>query len=129
MKKNNKAFTLVELVITITLIIILTSISVPRYKNYSLSAKKAEGYALLGAIRDAQKQYKSEYATFFSSGRSYTANHEVLGIDARTNKYFTNFCVGNGAGAYYFTAYVTSRDLGAMTLSFNLSATTGAIFE
>lgn len=129
MKNKIKGFTLIEMVITITLIIILTSISVPRYKNYSVSAKKAEGYALLGAIRDTQKQYKSEYATFFYSGNSYTANHEVLGVDARTNKYFTSFCVGNGAGVYYFTAYVKSKDLGTMTLRFNLSENPGAIFN
>lgn len=94
MKK--KGFTLIELVITIFVIVILSTISVPIYENYVTKAQLSEGYVLLAAIRDAQFRYYNEWGNFLlsrDSSSDLTANEEVLGIDARTNKYFTCFCV------------------------------------
>ncbi len=89
--KKLKGFTLVELVITIAIVIILSVVSVPIYRNYTVKAKLSEAYSLLGVILSAQKAYYSEYGMFAGHG-SWTANHEVLGIDARGNRYFTWFC-------------------------------------
>ena len=96
------AFTLVELVITIAIVIILSVISVPIYRGYVDKAKWSEGYALLGTILSAQKAYYSEYGLFLNrqdssgnAGANYFTSHEtVLGIDARGNKYFTWFWIG-----------------------------------
>ncbi len=91
-----KGFTLVELVITIAIVIILSVVSVPIYQGYTRKAKMAEGYALLGLILSAQKNYYSEYGVFlddhYASPRDcWTCKEDVLGIDARGNKYFTCF--------------------------------------
>ena len=88
-----KGFTLVELVITIAIVIILSVISVPIYRGYVDKAKMSEGYSLLGLILSAQKSYYSEYGNFYVSSGSnmWTNNDTVLGIDARSNKYFTRF--------------------------------------
>ena len=99
---KNKGFTLVELVITIAIVIILSVVSVPIYRGYVNKAKMAEGYALLGTLLSAQKAYFSEYGNFFDDGSGtpkadtsyYTCNEPILGIDARGNKYFTWFNVG-----------------------------------
>ncbi len=101
-RKNKTGFTLVELVIVIAIVIILSVISVPIYRGYVDKAKYAEGYALLGSILSAQKNYYSEYGTFLHVLRSsagsgiYTNNETVLGIDARGNKYFTWFAITYG---------------------------------
>ncbi len=89
----NVGFTLVELVIVIAIVIILSVVSVPIYRNYVDKAKLAEGYALLGTILTAQKAYFSEYGNFcVSNSTNYWTNYDtVLGIDARGNKYFTRF--------------------------------------
>ncbi len=93
-------FTLVELVIVIAIVIILSVISVPIYRGYVDKAKMAEGYALCGIILSAQKAYYSEYGNFLRAIESsvgdgrWTCNETVLGIDARGNKYFTRFVVG-----------------------------------
>ena len=91
-------FTLVELVITIAIVIILSVISVPIYRGYVDKAKMSEGYALLGTIFSAQKAYYSEHGNFLRSveGGMVTCCNEVLGIDARGNKYFTYFSSGLG---------------------------------
>ena len=96
MKRKIKGFTLVELVITIAIVIILSVISVPIYRGYVDKAKMSEGYALLGTIISAQKAYYSEYGNFLRHEEAgyYTSYNEVLGIDARSNKYFTWFRAG-----------------------------------
>ncbi len=101
--KKIKGFTLVELVITIAIVIILSVISVPIYRGYVDKAKWSEGYALMGTILSAQKTYYSEYGNFLNDGRSSAGNaafsnkEDVLGIDARGNKYFTAFNIGYSA--------------------------------
>ena len=96
MKKALKGFTLVELVITIAVIIVLSAISVPIYKNYTKKAKYAEAYVLLGVLREAEKTYYNQYGTFYwdeNHASDYTSHDDVLGVDARGNKYFTKFIV------------------------------------
>ena len=142
------AFTLVELVITIAIVIILSVISVPIYRGYVDKAKYSEGYALLGTILSAQKAYYSEYGNFLfredgsASGISnnYTCNEPILGIDARGNKYFTLFATGHGDGGgrdsmkfYFATHLVKSEDLrnidGKSCLSLLYNVTTGQILS
>ena len=142
MKRKLKGFTLVELVITIAIVIILSVVSVPIYRGYVNKAKMAEGYALLGTILSAQKAYYSQYGSFLrdtqastKGGKYYTTNEEVLGIDARGNKYFTLFSIGfSGASEilYGYRAFVIippelrERDEPGLGLYYNL--TTGAKF-
>lgn len=107
MKKLNnkqKGFTLVELIITLMVIIVLMSVSVPFYKSYTENFKIAEGYALLATIRSAQEQYYSEYGTFLQDYNSsaggynvFTSKETVLDINALTNKYFRSFSVSRWA--------------------------------
>lgn len=123
-----KGFTLIELVITIAIIIILSSISAPIYKNHTKNAKLTEAYALLGAIRDAQVTYRQEYRTFLycrnssAKEKESTCNDEVLGIDARVNKYYTWFNVGHSANRYSFTAWVQSPTYYTMRLIYDLTS-------
>ncbi|MBQ3834546.1 MAG: prepilin-type N-terminal cleavage/methylation domain-containing protein [Elusimicrobia bacterium] len=116
--KNILGFTLVELIITIAIIVVLSMISGPLYKDYVTTAKLSEGYVLLAAIRDAQLQYYNEYGNFYTPyhkfGNGSYSKDDVLGIDARGNKYFTLFNAGynhygHGSGndlQYFFQAQV-----------------------
>jgi prepilin-type N-terminal cleavage/methylation domain-containing protein len=105
-------FSLIEVIITITIIAILSIISGPIYRSYSDKATMAEGYALLGTIRAAQEAYREDTGTFLhgdnSSSKKWlveTCNDEVLGIDARHNKYYTSFRCGSNwsAGGIVYT--------------------------
>lgn len=80
------------------LVITLSLVSMPLYKGrYSNNAKLAEGYALLGAIKDAQINYYNEYGYFYArsgahGGQEYwTVVEPGLGINALNNRYFTWF--------------------------------------
>ncbi len=129
---NKKGFTLVELVITIAIVIILSVISVPIYRGYTDKAKMAEGYALLGLICSAQKNYYSEYGLFLvdtssSAGSNlYTCNDEVLGIDARSNKYYTYFTTGtwNAGMKISFVARVKAESFKELFLKYDITSGT-----
>ncbi|MBQ3834001.1 MAG: prepilin-type N-terminal cleavage/methylation domain-containing protein [Elusimicrobia bacterium] len=118
--KKEKGFTLVEMVIVVALVIILSTISVPLYKGNVEKARQTEGYALLGVIRDAQLKYYAEYRTFIhcyagSAGTaqngwpSFTCNDNILGIDARANRYYTDFCISHNAKDIKFAFTAGSR--------------------
>ncbi|MBQ3835468.1 MAG: prepilin-type N-terminal cleavage/methylation domain-containing protein [Elusimicrobia bacterium] len=127
MKKIKKkvGFTLIELVIVITLVTILSVISVPIYNNYIRDTKRSEAYIFLSRLRDAQQEYYHEYGTFYNS--TYTSNDTVLKVDARNNKYFTWFHPGYGANSLgyivwlYLGSYSNGTGWHGMTLKFNLS--------
>ena len=98
---SKAGFSLMELVITVTIIIILSAISGPIYKSFSSKAHLAEAYALLGTLRSAQENYFNDKNTYLfgnncSSGSWLipTCNDEILGVDARPNKYYTAFLGG-----------------------------------
>ena len=136
MKK--RGFTLTEVVITMILVITLALISLPLYRGrFSNKAKLAEGYALLGAIKDAQFDYYNEYGYFLGHNAALkvawgsdakTCNHPVLGINAINNRYFTLFNAHNPNGvnhdgeyAYQFRAAVYSAKAGTITQLFDIT--------
>ncbi|MBQ3834720.1 MAG: prepilin-type N-terminal cleavage/methylation domain-containing protein [Elusimicrobia bacterium] len=137
MKRNG--FTLVELVVTIMIVIVLSAVSVPLYKGFTSKAKIAEGNVLLGRIRDAQLEYYNEYRNFLwgdqssiQNRNSFSCKEDVLGIDARTNKYFTMFQVsyGNNNNVWnQFLAIIKSKDLGTLSMQFWLGQNATTIYQ
>ncbi len=125
-------FTLVELVITIAIVIILSVISVPIYRGYVDKAKMSEGYALLGLIKSAQENYYSEYGIFLDDDSStggnerFTCNEEILGINTRTNKYYTAFNVNKANNVAPnpllregFLAIIQGNDMKSLTMRYS----------
>ena len=100
-----RGFSLIELVLVIAIIMVLSLVSGPLYRNHANKSRQTEGYALLGTIRAAQESYFGEFGNFLyetesSSGKNRTpvGYEEVLGIDARMNKFYKTFKVGAWAG-------------------------------
>jgi len=91
--RNQKGFTLVELMITIVIVGILAAVAVPIYTANIKKAKMSECDAALGTIRTALRVY---YATndpspqYPSWDGAVTADSSGLEIDAAdlTGKYF-----------------------------------------
>ncbi|MBU1343052.1 MAG: prepilin-type N-terminal cleavage/methylation domain-containing protein [Proteobacteria bacterium] len=64
-KKNQKGFTLIEVMIVIAIIGVLAAIAIPNYKNYQFKAKSAEAKTNLGAIRTMEEAYKAENDAYY----------------------------------------------------------------
>jgi type IV pilus assembly protein PilA len=67
MLKNNKGFTLIELMIVVAIIGILAAIAIPNFMTYQCKAKQAEAKSVLGSIRVLQEAYFAEFDKYANS--------------------------------------------------------------
>lgn len=74
--KQQKGFTLIELMIVIAIIGILAAIAIPAYQDYTVRSKVSEGLNLAGAAKLAVAE------TFDSKGYMPTADNVSYGLPA-----------------------------------------------
>ncbi len=91
---KNSGFTLIELMVTITIIAILASVALPSYNAYVARSKIAEATSELSQWRNAVERYYQDNRTF----TNVCANTGPTGT-----KYFTYTCV-SAAETYTLTA-------------------------
>lgn len=66
MRRNQKGFTLMELMVVIVIVAILAAVAVPLYINYVNDARRTEARGAIGAVITAEQ-------TFFQINGSYAA--------------------------------------------------------
>ena len=63
-RKSNKGFTLIELMIVVAIIGILAAIAIPNFLRFQLKSKSSEGKVNIAAIRTAEEAYLAEFGTY-----------------------------------------------------------------
>ena len=66
-RRNQGAFTLMELMIVISIIGVLAAVAIPSFRNYQLTAKRAEAFGNLAGLAKAQKSYYAEFSQFLAA--------------------------------------------------------------
>lgn len=74
MRRNEKGFTLMELMVVIVIVAILAAVAVPLYINYVRDAQRTEAKGAIGAIITGEQ-------TFFQRYGTYTANMDSVNVD------------------------------------------------
>ena len=125
--RDERGFTLVELVITMVIVGILAVVSVPIYKGFVDKAKATEGVALVGGIRSSERIYYAEH-NGYATGTVATVLG-LLDLSQPDGKYF-----GSGSAAsiaadatYGFIATAQGNGGGATNIHVRIRGTTGQV--
>ena len=113
MKKVQKGFTLIELMIVVAIIGILAAIAIPAYQDYTIRAQVTEGLNLASSAKAAVSE------TFGSNG-TWPATNAAAGLSASTDikgKYVTGIEVGAGGLITITFGGQANGAIGAKTLA------------
>lgn len=72
-RKSNKGFTLIELMIVVAIIGILAAIAIPNFLRFQLKSKSSEGKVNIAAIRTAEESYLAEFGAYVAGTASPAA--------------------------------------------------------
>lgn len=120
MNNQNRGFSLIELVVTITIVGILAAIALPAYTQYVIRANRNAAMAQMVEIANRQQQ-------FFQATRAYAdkatlASNGYALPDGLDQRYSWDVTVGSGTVPTYtitfsgIGAQAVDNDLGSLTL-------------
>lgn len=107
--KNSKmpGFTLIELMIVVSIIAFLSVIAVPNFFKFLAKAKRSEAYMNLGSIYTAQKAYWAENGTYtdkLSGPGSLGWEPQGYSGGGKNEKFYYTYGFGSGSeGQSFFT--------------------------
>lgn len=84
MKRNERGFTLMELMVVIVIVAILAAVAVPLYINYVRDAQRTEARAAIGAIISAEQVYFQNpvnTSTYLNTAANIAAIQTALNVD------------------------------------------------
>ena len=109
--KENKGFTLIELITVVTIIGILAAIAIPNFTSYRDKAYRSEGFVLAGRVKENVEE-------FFNYRGALPRNNEQAGVSAPEQikgKYVESITVKNGTISVVFKNLDSNRRRGNRT--------------
>jgi prepilin-type N-terminal cleavage/methylation domain-containing protein len=71
--KNDRGFTLIELMIVVVIIGILAAMAVPRFMSANTKSKQAEAMNILKQVYSMEQAYRQEHDTYWGNGVTASA--------------------------------------------------------
>lgn len=101
---RNKGFTLVELLVTVSMIAILAAIALPNYQHYGRKAKRTEAIAALLDMQMRQEKWRA-------SNNSYNGTASQIGAPSSADYTFSVTNVGVSSYTLNATAITSSTQV------------------
>ena len=92
-KRQDRGFTLIEVLVVVVIVAILAAISVPIYIQYVQGARASDAQATIGAIYNSVKMYRQDYGEDPTSVEELQ-ELEYLTIDEGTERQWTFTLIG-----------------------------------
>jgi prepilin-type N-terminal cleavage/methylation domain-containing protein len=92
-RRNQKGFTLIELMIVVVIIGILAALAIPRFMASTTRSKQSEAKQILKQIYVMERAYRQEYDTYWGNGVSADAanptNFARIGVEIMASARYT----------------------------------------
>ncbi len=93
MKRSNKGFTLIELMIVVVIIAVLAALAIPRYMRAATKSKQSEAREVLKQIYTMERAYFIEHETYVLNGITASAAnplaYSVIAIEIMPSARYT----------------------------------------
>ena len=128
MKRKQRGFTLIEMMLVVAILGIIAAIALPSYQGYMEKSRRSDATSILMRLASLQEQ-------FFMDNRSYTANFMNLGfgntttIQSEAGYYAVTITVPTTGFSYELTATpqgVQAGDTRCANFTLNSNGTRGA---
>jgi type IV pilus assembly protein PilA len=117
-RKQRRGFSLIELLIVISIILIIITIAVPKFQRAQMTARQTAAIQAIRAIHTAEVEYQSQYGKYAASltelgppasGAPSSAAADLIGNDVSNGeKQGYKFTVTGTQGGYVITAVPVS---------------------
>jgi prepilin-type N-terminal cleavage/methylation domain-containing protein len=109
--RNNKGFTLIELMIVVVIIGILAALAIPRFMRSTTKSKQSEAKQLLKQIYTLQHAYRQEFNAYACAGLAANAAaptaFATIGVDVASSARYTYTMTAATATNFTCTATAT----------------------
>jgi type IV pilus assembly protein PilE len=104
-----RGFTLAELLTALVVVVVLTAIAVPMWRNHLLRVRRADAIAALMAVQSGQDKYFGRNARYAGAAALVTQPPAGLGLATTSERGFYQIELRTSGDALEYTATASSR--------------------